>query len=85
MEVDKFVIEISKHPELYDLNNARYKDRKFKDDIYQEVGMLFDLSGKIWLKILITFSSIFCLNDFVYGRTGAFIIFCRDFPQAETP
>jgi len=47
MDLDKFVLEISKRPELYDSNNVKYKDKKLKEDIYQEIGILFDLSGAV--------------------------------------
>ena len=60
MDLDKFVLEISKRPELYDSNNVKYKDKKLKEDINQEVGILFDTSDEVKHVFRIFFTISLC-------------------------
>lgn len=46
MDLDKFVVEISKREELYDPSHVNYKDTELKNNAYEEIGAMFDLSGK---------------------------------------
>ena len=46
MDLDKFVIEISNHRELYDPSNKNYKDVEMKDNIFLEIGAMFILTDE---------------------------------------
>ena len=46
MDLDKFVIEISNHRELYDPSNKHYKDVEMKDNIFLEISTMFILTGE---------------------------------------
>ena len=45
MDLDSFIIEIKKHEEIYDSSHVNYKDNELRQNIFQEIGSMFDLTG----------------------------------------